>query len=124
MAYGFVMKIPKSAYQKALARGAGRRGSKASNRDRAVVEMYRYQQRKKAGPIFGYLKGHKVTNWTGLKLCTVTRRSSGRTGFPDISGRRPERVHVTARCWDGRMYVGSGPGDGMYVRLRPKRGKR
>ena len=128
MAFGFMMKISKAAYQKVMAksRGRGQRSKHLTNRDRAVIEFYRLQQRlkKKAGPIHGYLKGNKVTNWTGLRICTVTSRKSARQGWIGYSSRRPERVHVQATCVDGRKYVGSGPGDGMYVRLRPKKGRR
>lgn len=122
--FGFTMPIPQSAYKKVMAKskGRGQRSKHLTNRDRAVIEMYRFQHRKASAPIHGYLKGYKVTNWTGLKLCDVTRRKSARQGFPGYFGKRPERVHIQARC-GGRMYVGSGPGDGMYVTLRPKRGR-
>lgn len=121
MALGILYKIPKSAYQKAIAKGAGRRGkrgAKATNRDRSVVEVYRFQNRKSAKPFIAYLKGYKVTNWTGLRLCTVTSRKEGRRGFHGS-----KIVTVQAKCIDGRKYVGTGPGDEMYLRLRPKKGR-
>ena len=119
MAFGFTMRISKAAYQKALAKSRRKSGS---NRDRSVVEFYRFQHRKKHGPWGGYLKGHKITNWTGLRLCDVTMRTTSRQGYRDVSGRRPERVNFWARCVDGRLYVGTSPGDGMYARLRPAKG--
>ena len=141
MSYGFTMKIPKGAYQKALKRvqaadrvfraHKGKGGvpaeklkGKGTNRDRAVVELYKFQNKKAAKPFMAYLKGRKVTNWTGLRMCDVTSRSSGRSGFPDISGRRSERVTITAKCVDGHTYVGRGPGDGMYIRMTPKKGRK
>lgn len=144
MSLGILKTVSKNAYQMALKKvNASRRvwkrhgkhskrGSSldvtkykdpATNRDRAVVEIYRFQHRKSAKPFVGYLKGGKVTNWGGLRLCTVTKRSSGRSGFPDVTGRRTARVTVTARCIDGHTYVGRGPGDGMYMRMTPKRGR-
>ena len=134
--FGFTMKIPKAAYQKALKKVQqetrsyrGRRSKSSSakryatNRDRSVVYMYRFQNRKKHGPWSGYLTGYKVTDFTGLRICTVTKRSSGRSGFVDVTGHRSTRVTVIAKCIDGRKYVGRGPGDGMYLRLTPKRGR-
>jgi hypothetical protein len=120
MALGILYKIPKSAYDKAIKKGAGRRrsGKKVTNRDRSVVEVYRFQNRKSAKPFVAYLKDRKVTNWTGLRLCTVTSRKEGRRGFHGA-----KIVTVQARCIDGRSYVGTGPGDGMYLRLRPKKGR-
>jgi hypothetical protein len=111
--FGFTFKIPEAAYRKA----ARKRGSR-TNRDRAVIEVYRFVNRKKAAPFMAYLKGHKVTNWTGLKLCDVTSRKEGRRGFHSST-----IVTVQAKCIDGRRYVGTGPGDNMYLRLRPKRGR-
>lgn len=144
--FGLLMKIPKGAYQKAMkklrasarvwerynpgrkAAGKGRSlpagvHDPATNRDRAVVEAYRFQHRKRATPFMAYLKGQKITNWTGLRLCDITRRSSGRSGFPDVTGRRTARVSFHAKCIDGHSYVGTSPGDGMYARLRPARGR-
>lgn len=133
MALGFTMKISKGAYQKALKKvqAANRvfrrhKGGvpseklkgKGTNRDRAVVEFYRFQTRKTAKPFVGYLKGGKVTNFTGLRLCTITSRKEGRRGF---GGSR--LASVTARCVDGRQYVGTGSGDGMSIQMRPKKGK-
>lgn len=126
MAFGFKMKISKAAYQKALAKvqrenrtfKKGRGGYRfksakaktyATNRDRAVIEMYRLQSRKKAAPIVGYKNGDKITNWTGLKICTIRQRIGN---------------GITAECIDGRFYVGRVNGEGMYVRLRPKKSRR
>lgn len=148
MAIGILMKIPKSAYQKARKKVAASQklwrshnrnpkkrkkrgmslpaGTKdaATNRDRAVIEVYEFQNRPAAKPFMGYLKGNKITNFTGLRLCTVTKRTEARSGFVDVTGRRSKRVSVTAACIDGRKYVGTSPGDGMYARMRPKTGKR
>jgi hypothetical protein len=111
--YGILVKISKGAYQKAT--GKRRR----TNRDRAVIEVYRFQNQKRARPFVGYLKGARITNWTGLRLCDVTKRGGGRSGFPDVTGQRSQRVTFHASCIDGRRYVGTSPGDGMYARLRP-----
>lgn len=132
MAYGILTKIPKSAYDKALKKvqkeRKSYRGKKskplykqtyATNRDRAVVEIYKFQNRTSAKPFTAYLKDRKITNWTGLRMCDVTSRSSARTG----GFARGSRVTVTARCIDGHTYVGRGPGDGMYINMKPKRGR-
>lgn len=139
MALGMLMKIPKSAYEKALKKvqadnrvwkrhKGGPLGPEtkrhATNRDRAVVEVYRFQQRKSAKPFVAYLKGMKVTNWTGLRLCDVVNRRVGRSGFRNVTGRRSERVTFQANCVDGRRYVGTSPGDGMYARLRPMKSRK
>lgn len=135
MALGILFTVSKAAYEKALKRKRAwerhrnKKGVwtgppvsdsqvKRINRDTSVIEVYRFQHRKAATPFTAYLKGQKVTNWTGLKLCTVTQRSSARSGFG-----RTERVTVHARCIDGHTYVGRGPGDGMYLNLRPKKGR-
>lgn len=123
--FGILFKIPKSAYQKAAKKVAaadrvfkrwrGKGGvpsellkGKGTNRDRAVVEVYRFQNRTKATPFTAYMKGAKITNFTGLRLCTVVHRT-GKKG-------------VTARCIDGRTYVGRSNGDGMWISMRPKAG--
>lgn len=141
MAFGILYKIKKTQYQMALAKvkrskafWRGRRSissteskaDPATNRDRAVVELYRFQQRKKAKPFVAYLKDRKITIWPGQRICDVTHRSSGRTGFPGYSSKRPERVTVHAKCIDGHSYIGRGPGDGMYIRMKPaaKRSRR
>jgi hypothetical protein len=118
MAFGFTGKISAAAYRLAMSK------RKKTNRDRAVIEFYRFKNRKKATPFIAYKKGAKLTNWTGLRLCTVTSASTARSGWRDVSGRRPERVSVHARCIDGRRYVGSGAGDNMSFRMRPARGRR
>lgn len=123
MAFGFKLRISKAAYQKALAkvrredrtfkkakRGGWRTksaGSKtyATNRDRAVVEMYRMQTMKSAKPITGYVKGDKITNFTGLRMCSIIRRT-GKKG-------------ILARCVNGHTYVGRSNGEGMWINLRP-----
>lgn len=133
--------IPKKAYQKArrkLARSErywdkhaeGKKGGPraldakkypndpATNRDRSVVEVYEFRNRKQAAPFVGYLDGKKITNWTGLRLCTVTSRTEGRRGFYGS-----KITSVQARCIDGRRYVGTSPGDGMYARMRPAKGR-
>ncbi len=57
------------------------------------------------------------------RLCDVTNRGGGASGFPDVTGRRSHRVTFHAKCIDGHKYVGTSPGDGMYARLRPRRGR-
>ncbi len=90
----------------------------ATNRDRAVVEVYEFKNRKKATPFTAYLKDRKITNWTGVRLCTVTSRKEGRRGFHGS-----KIVSVRAHCIDGRNYVGTSPGDNMYARMRPAKGR-
>jgi hypothetical protein len=140
MALGILIKISRAAYHKARKKVAaetwrGRsynrdpkkrkrgmsypsEGALATNRDRSVIEVYKFQNRTSAKPFMGYLKGRKITNFTGLRLCTITSRSEGRRGFHGT-----KIVSVQANCIDGRKYVGTSPGDGMYARMRPKKGK-
>ena len=135
--FGIVLNIPKATYQKAKRRvaassrywkkhGSHSRGGSslpadkaandpATNRDRAVVEVYELKNRKVARPITGYYKvakanqPPKITNFLGHRICTVQHRT-GKTG-------------VTAKCIDGRTYVGRSNGDGMWINLRPKKGR-
>jgi hypothetical protein len=126
MSFGFTRRIPKAVYAKALAKvrqenrtfkkskrggwSVKSKGSKtyATNRDRAVVEFYRLQNMKVAKPITGYMKGDKITNFTGLRMCSIIRRSG---------------KGITARCVNGHTYVGRSNGEGMWINLRPKRGR-
>jgi len=149
---GITMRIPKGAYVKARkkvaaetwrARSYNRNpkkrkrgmsypsaGALATNKDRAVIEVYKFQNRTRATPFVGYLKDRKITNWTGLRLCTVTQRTEAHVGFQPQHGAgggrgypSGKRVFINADCIDGRKYVGTSPGDGMYARMRPKKGK-
>jgi hypothetical protein len=109
-AFGFTLAISPAAYQKAAARA---RSKKATNRDRAVVEVYKFRARKKPAPFVAYVNrdGTKITNFTGLRLCT-------------IQGVARDGKGVHARCIDGRMYHGRSNGTGMWISLRPLKGKR
>jgi hypothetical protein len=67
----------------------------------------------------------QVTTWTGGQLMTVDRNRYGaphmshaRVGFRDCSGRSPERYTVHATDVHGQKWIGIGPGEGMYLRLR------
>lgn len=58
--------------------------------------------------------GHTVTNWPGSSLMLVTRlwrTSAG--GF----ARNERTTRVWARSFDGRLWYGRGPGEGMYIRM-------
>lgn len=114
MALGILRKISPTAYKSAKSK------RKKTNRDRVVVEIYKFQNRKSAKPFTAYLKGRKITNWTGLRMCDVTSRSDYKTS----GAVRGTRASVTAKCIDGRTYHGTGPGDGMYINLRPKKGNK
>jgi hypothetical protein len=120
MALGFLKWISKTAYQKARVKILSGRGT---NRDRAAVEFYRFQTRKSAKPFIGYLKGMKITNWTGLRMCDIVNKKTHRSGFRNVTGRRSERTTFNAKCIDGRRYTGMSPGEGMYARLRPMKGR-
>jgi len=69
---------------------------------------------------FAYLSsdGKKITTWTGDELGVIVSQKTARVGFPEMNGRRPVRYFVTVRGIDGRVWCGTGPGPGMYVRLR------
>lgn len=59
-----------------------------------------------------------VTTWSGGimgRVASRTERSCG--GF----ARRYKRTYVRVTDLDGREWYGSGPGDGMYIRLRARR---
>ena len=65
----------------------------------------------------GYLSsdGRSIQGWPGHHLARVTyERESLHSGF---GGLHP-RTHVRATDTRGREWYGSGPGRGMYVRLR------
>jgi hypothetical protein len=64
---------------------------------------------------FGYLDGRAIQTWTGGHLMTVTERWSHKRPRSWLSS---EVVYVRAVDVHGNRWHGSGPGDGMYVRLR------
>ena len=130
---GISLTISKAAYQKALKKvnaskrvwkkhgSHSRSGSSldttkykdpATNRNRAVVEVYRFQNQKRAKPFVGYMKGEgvgaKVPNFVGHRVCTVERRVG---------------KSVTAKCIDGRKYTGRSNVSGMWIKMRPKKGR-
>lgn len=130
---GILFTIPAKAYQKAKRRlraserfwdkhASGRKGGwrslpaevakkdPANNRDRAVVEVYEFKNRKQARPFTGHVKGQKITIFTGTRVCNITQRT-GKKG-------------VTAKCIDGREYVGRSNGEGMWINMRPKKGRK
>lgn len=66
-----------------------------------------------------YLDGRMITTWTGDLMARVTRRTERKIYTPN--GPRHTRVFVRAIDGDGRHWYGSGPGDGMYIRLHATR---
>lgn len=66
---------------------------------------------------FYYLSsdGASVTNWPGSVLARVTRENSTRVGG---FGGMQRRTYIRAVTPDGKVFSGSGPGRGMFVRLR------
>lgn len=132
--FGILFKIPESAYRKARKKVAAdqrvwrrynpdpkkrKRGMSlpagaprhATNRDRSVIEVFKFQNRKAATPFTAYMdkSGWKVKNWMGIRLCDVVK----------IRG----AAGITAKCIDGRTYVGRSNGPGMWIKLRPKSGR-
>jgi hypothetical protein len=65
-----------------------------------------------------YLSGQTITTWTGDLMARVTSRTSRKMRTPRGSH---TRVFVRAIDGDGRHWHGSGPGDGMYIRLHATR---
>ena len=64
------------------------------------------------------VKAYQITTWTGGALSRAVAHKVSHTGFPDATGRRPERWHLRVRGVDGRLWLGTSPGPGMYARLR------
>lgn len=90
------------------------KGDPANNRDRTVVEVCNFVERKTPKPFTGYYKAKPgqtptITSFTGVRLCTVASRSG---------------TAVQARCIDGNRYSGRPNGSGMWINMRPLKGKR
>lgn len=69
------------------------------------------------GVLYGYLSsdGRTVTTWPGLPLAAVMAEwETSAGGF----ARRTTITRVQARMDDGSRWHGSGPGRGMYIKLR------
>jgi hypothetical protein len=66
-----------------------------------------------------YLTGQTITTWTGDLMARVTSRVQRKMRTP--RGYPHTRVFVRAIDGDGRHWHGSGPGDGMYIRLHATR---
>lgn len=79
------------------------------------------EQMRRGNTVTGYLDGHArtVTTWTGRWLATVTDLRRHRGIIP--SGGCFERVYVRARDEHQVIWWGTGPGEGMYVRLHRTR---
>jgi len=91
----------------------------ARNRATSAEQTRRFANREVATDV-GYLSADTkhVTTWTGERLGVVQSLRVSRSGFPDASGRRPQRYHARVKGIDGRVWIGTGPGPSMYMRLR------
>lgn len=67
-----------------------------------------------------YLDGASVTTWSGGIMGRVVSRVSRRMRTPNARWTH-ERVFLRVIDRNGRHWYGSGPGDGMYCRLRATR---
>jgi len=66
---------------------------------------------------FAYLSGWSIVDWPGQPLMRVVSRTPRRN--PLVRG---GLVHVRAVDEAGNVWYGDGLGDGMYIRLRRKKG--
>lgn len=89
------------------------------NKIKSLEEVERFKKGIGA-KYFAYLSsdGKKITTWMGDELGIVNSRKIARVGFRDISGRRPERYFLKVQGIDGRKWIVTGPGPGMYCRMR------
>ena len=84
----------------------------------ACADVWLREHMKTARDVMLYLDGNRITSWSGGFMAQVTQRTT-RTmrGF----GGRYTRVYVRAVDQDGKHWHGTGPGDGMYIRLHATR---
>lgn len=71
-------------------------------------------------PVSAYLSGDgaRITGWKGNTMATVTHTSTSRTGW---YGSRI--THIRAVDHFGGHWYGKGAGKGMYITIRPAKGK-
>ena len=88
--------------------------------DEGVEKMGLDHIRDHSKPFGAYLSedGKHITGWKGNIRATVTQRSTSRTGW---YGSRI--THIQAVDQFGGLWYGKGAGSGMYITLRPMKGK-
>ena len=88
--------------------------------DEGVRQLDTEQIRDHSKPVGAYLSGDgkHITGWKGNTLATVTQRSTSRTGW---HGSRI--THIRAVDQFGGLWYGKGAGNGMYITIRPMKGK-
>ena len=88
--------------------------------DEDVRQLDTEQIRDHSKPVGAYLSGDgkHITDWKGNTLATVTRHSTSRTGW---YGSRI--THIQAVDQFGGLWYGKGAGNGMYITIRPMKGK-
>ena len=88
--------------------------------DEGVRQLDTEQIKAHSKPVGAYLSGDgkHITGWKGNILATVTQRSISRTGW---HGSRI--THIQAVDQFGGLWYGKGAGNGMYITIRPMKGK-
>lgn len=84
----------------------------------SLMDMEHIKEHSK--PIGAYLSsdGKNITGWKGNTLATVTWHSTSRTGWHGSS-----ITHIQAVDQFGGRWYGKGAGRGMYITIRPMKGK-
>lgn len=70
--------------------------------------------------VFAYISsdGKEVTTWPGIKLMKVTYNGTARTGFYGST------IHyIRAVAPNGREYYGKNGGNGMWIKMKPRKVK-
>jgi len=95
--------------------GAGKIFSDEGVNEREQMAIHAHMR-----PVGAYLSGDgkHITGWKGNILATVTQHSTSRTGW---HGSRI--THIQAVDQFGGLWYGKGAGNGMYITIRPVKGK-
>lgn len=81
----------------------------------------REELKARSGPIGAYVSGDAttITTWTGGELGRIVRSSRSRSGFHGS-----QQLHVRVRDVHGALWYGTGAGAGVFITLRPMKGRR
>lgn len=88
--------------------------------DEGVNMMGMERIRDQSKPIGAYISsdGKNITGWKGNTMAKITQMSTSRTGW-----HRSEITHIRAVDQFGGRWYGKGAGRGMYITIRPIKGK-